>query len=87
MSAGGKRMTNTLTPQTESLLRQKAEREGADLDTVAESLLAMVLQWEAEEQASLSEGIQRGLQDADAGRTRPFADFAAEMRAKYHLPA
>ena len=45
-------MTITLTPQTESLLRKKAEREGADPNAIADTLIAMALQWEAEEQAS-----------------------------------
>ena len=32
------------------------------------------------------EGVRAGLADVDAGRTRPFAEFDAEMRAKHDLP-
>ena len=31
------------------------------------------------------EGIKRGFADVEAGRTRPLAEFDAEMRAKYGL--
>ena len=79
-------MTVTLTPETETRLRQKAERDGQDINAVADTMLAMVLEWEAEEYADMLKGIQRGLEDSDIGRVRPFAEFAAEMRAKYDLP-
>ena len=32
------------------------------------------------------EGIKRGLADVDAGRTKPLAQFDAEMREKYGIP-
>ena len=79
-------MTITLTPETEALLRQKAESEGTDLNTIADALLKEALQWEAQEQAETLEGIRRGLEASEAGRERPLSEFAAEMRTKYNLP-
>ncbi|HLJ57617.1 MAG TPA: type II toxin-antitoxin system Phd/YefM family antitoxin [Chthonomonadaceae bacterium] len=32
------------------------------------------------------EGLQMGLDDVAAGRTRPLVEFDAEMRAKYGIP-
>jgi predicted transcriptional regulator len=79
-------MTITLTPETENLLRQKAQREGADVNTIADTLLAAILRWEAEEQETTMEGIRRGLEASDAGQVRPFAEFASQMRTQYQLP-
>ncbi len=80
-------MSITLSPETETRLRGKAQREGMDLNEVADALLAMALEWDARAQVEEVAAIQEGLASVDAGRTRPFAEFAAEMRAKYGLPA
>ena len=32
------------------------------------------------------EGVKRGLQDVEEGRTRPLSEFDEEMRAKYGIP-
>ena len=79
-------MPITLNPQTEERLREKAEREGKDMNAVADSLIIAMLEWEAQERAEALEGLRRGIEASDAGRVRPFADFADEMRAKYSLP-
>lgn len=76
-------MTFTLTPQTEARLLAWAEYEGQDADIVADVLLADAL---ARVQAEEVEAIRVGLEACDAGRVRPFAEFAAEMRTKYNLP-
>ena len=80
-------MTITLTPSTEARLREKAEREGQDLNVVAEALIAAALDWEAQERAEAIEGIRRGDQAAAEGRERPLAAFVAEQRAKHGFPA
>ena len=79
-------MTITLTPKTEALLLERVHRDGTDANRVADELLSAVLLWEIQEQFEINEGIRRGLEDSDAGRTRNFADFAADMRSKYNLP-
>ena len=58
-------MTVTLTLETEARLRQKAEWEGQDINAVADTLLVMALEREAEEYADMLKGIQRGLEDID----------------------
>ena len=80
-------MTITLTPQTESRLREKAQREGGDINTLAETLIAAALDWEAQERAETIAGIQRGEQAAVQGQERPLAEFLAEQRTKHGFPA
>jgi predicted transcriptional regulator len=79
-------MTITITPEVEARLREKALRDGQDVSIIANTLLAEALAWEAQDYAEAVEGIRRGIEASDAGRVRPFAEFAAEMRAKYNLP-
>jgi predicted transcriptional regulator len=85
--AGGNAMTITLTPETETRLREKAEREGQDINAVADALIAAALEWEAQERAEAIEGVQRGDQAAAEGRERPLSLFLDEQRAKHGLPA
>lgn len=42
---------------------------------------------EAADYADAVEGIKRGIEDIQAGRTRPAKEFFEEMRAKYNIPA
>ncbi len=76
-------MTLTITSKTEAMLLAKAEREGEDINTLADVLLAGLL---ARDQAKETDAIRAGLEASDAGRVRPLAEVAAEMRAKYNLP-
>ena len=79
-------VTISLPPETEVLLREKAQFEGLDPETVAAILLASALAWKEEDRAEAIEGIQRGLDDFAAGRFRLFSEFAAEQRRRYRLP-
>jgi len=76
----------TLTPETEARLRERAARDGADIDAVADALVAAALEWEAREEAESEASLRRGLADSDAGRVRLFSEVAAEWRTKYNLP-
>lgn len=80
-------MTITLSSETEARLRAKAQREGEDINTIAETLIAIALDWEAQDKAEAIEGVRRGEQAADAGRERPLAEFLAEQRVKHGFPA
>jgi hypothetical protein len=80
-------MTITLTPETEARLREKAARDGQDINAVADALIASALEWEAQDRAEAIEGIRRGDQAAAEGRERPLAAFLAEQRAKHGFPA
>jgi predicted transcriptional regulator len=76
----------SLSPELEARLREKAARQGQDVSLVAAELLASVLEWEAQDSQEAIEGIQRGLDDFEAGRFRSFDKFAEEQRRKYNLP-
>ena len=79
-------MTITLKPETEARLLERAKREGADVNAIADALVVAGLEWEAREQAESSEGMRRALAESDAGKVRLFSKVAAEWRAKYNLP-
>jgi predicted transcriptional regulator len=76
-------MTIILEPQTETLLREKAQREGQDLNVLANAMLGTVLDWEAQDRAEAVEGIQRGLDDFAAGRYSPAAQVFADIKARH----
>jgi predicted transcriptional regulator len=75
-----------LSPELEAQLREKAIRQGQDIDTVASELLASILEEEAQDAAAVK-GIQQGLDDFSAGNFRSFDEYADEQRQKYNLPA
>ncbi len=77
----------TLDTKLETLLRARAAQEGQDVSFVASELLARILAWEAHDSEEAIEGIQRGLDDFDAGQFRSFQAFAEEQRQKYDLPS
>ena len=78
-------MSITINPHTEAKLRERAVREGQDIDTLADTLLNMALEWEAQDRIEAVEGIRQGLQAFDEGRYRSFQEFAAEQRARFQL--
>jgi predicted transcriptional regulator len=77
----------TLSPDLEALLRERAARQGQDVDLVASELLASVLEWEAQDLEEAKVGIEQGFDDFEAGRSRSFQDFAEEQQRKYGLSA
>ncbi len=77
----------TLSPELETLLRDRAEQQGRDISFVASELLANVLEWEGQDSEEAINGIQQGLDDFEAGRFRSFQDFAEEQRHMYNLPS
>lgn len=76
-------MAIVLTPQTEARLCEKARREGLDLDSLADALIASSLDWEERDLAEAIEGIKAGLKDEAEGRVRPLSAFQADLRTKY----
>lgn len=76
----------SLSPEVEARLREKAAQQGQDVSLVAAELLARVLEWELQDSEEAIAGIQRGLDDFEAGRSRSFQEFAEEQRRKYNLP-
>jgi predicted transcriptional regulator len=76
----------TLSPELETLLLDRAARQGQEVNLVASELLADVLEWQEQDSAEAIEGIQRGLDNFEVGQFRDFQEFAAEQRLKYNLP-
>jgi predicted transcriptional regulator len=76
----------TLTPELEAKLREKATKQGQDINYVVTELLNQILTWEADDIEAAIEDIKRGLEDFEQGRFRDFEQFAEEQRRKYNLP-
>jgi predicted transcriptional regulator len=79
-------MSITLDPDLEEQVRQSATRKGVALDAEVARLLKDALTWEERDRQEAIEGIQRGLDAANAGRITPAAQFFSELEKKYpHL--
>ena len=79
-------MTLTISRDLEEKLVAKAAHRGKDPNVFVEELLSDALAWD--DDADFEEavaGVERGLADFEAGRYRPFSEFAAEQRKKYGL--
>lgn len=76
----------SLSPEIEAQLREKAIQQGQDVSFVAAQLLSQILEWELQDSTEAVQGIQHGLDDFAAGRSRSFAEFAEEQRHKHNLP-
>ncbi len=76
----------TLSPEIEALLQARANRQGQDINRVASELLASTLVWDAQDTEEAIQGIQKGLDDFQSGKFRPFHEFVDEQCHKYNLP-
>ncbi len=72
-------MTITLAPQTEAKLKEMATREGRDENTLADALLAEVLEAANRDHSETLEGIERGRQAYAEGRSRPFSGYVSDV--------
>jgi len=75
-----------LTPERKAQLDDYARRHGQDPATAADEALAAWFDEEQQDVAAAVEGIRRGYEDVKAGRTRPAAEFLADLRRKHDLP-
>lgn len=75
----------TLSPELEALLRDKAAQQGQDVSLVASELLANILEWEEQDSMEAIQGIQKGLDDFEAGRFRSLQEFTEEQRHQHNL--
>lgn len=80
-------MTVTLKPETEARLRERAQRSGVDMDTLADTLLHDVLSDDPddlteEEIAEIRAGIRRGMEAFAAGRARSAKDYMADIQKR-----
>lgn len=76
----------SLSPEIEAQLREKAIQQGQDVSLVAAQLLSQILEWELQDSTEAIAGIQSGLDDFAAGRSRSLEEFAEEQRHKHNLP-
>jgi len=78
--------TISLTPQRKAQLEEYARRRGQDPVAALDEALASYLEWERQDFEEAVQGIRVGYGDVKAGRTRPAAEFLAELREKHGLP-
>ena len=76
----------SITPERKAELDNYAQRYGQSVTDALDEALAAYLEWERTDYREAVEGIRRGCEDMRAGRTRPAAEFLAEMRRKHGLP-
>ena len=67
------------------LLRRAAQREGIEEEKAAAIFLIDTLEQDELDRQEMLEGIDRGFEAFEAGRHRPFEDFAREQRQKYGI--
>jgi predicted transcriptional regulator len=75
-----------LKPERKAQLEEYAKRRGQEPAAALDEALAAYLEWERQDFAESVEGVGRGYEDLRAGRTRPAAEFVADLRRKHDLP-
>ncbi|MEM8504590.1 MAG: hypothetical protein AAF716_15715 [Cyanobacteria bacterium P01_D01_bin.1] len=78
-------ITLNLPPQVETLLRQRAETTGQDMDKIAIAVLTWGLNLNDKDFFETLTGIQRGLDNFEQGQFSSLDDFIAEQNQKYGL--
>ncbi|EDX82750.1 hypothetical protein S7335_1053 [Synechococcus sp. PCC 7335] len=78
-------ITLDLPPRIETLLRQRAETTGQDIGQIALAVLSWGLSLDDEDFFETLNGIQRGLDDFEQGKSSSLEDFIAEQNRKYGL--
>jgi hypothetical protein len=79
-------MAIVLKPETEEKLRQTAQWEGQDADTLADALLAEVLAQREREFAEDIAAVQEAWVAVHEGRERPYTEFMADHRRRFPDP-
>ncbi|MEA5471641.1 hypothetical protein [Spirulina sp. 06S082] len=74
-----------LSLEVEAKLKEEATRQGKEISVIASELLTKVLEWEAWDREDAIAGIQKGLDDFEAGRFRSFDEFTQEQYRKHNL--
>ncbi len=75
-----------ITPERKAQLDEYAHRHGQDPVTALDDALSAYLEWDRQDFDEALAGIRHGLEDVKAGRTRPAAEFIAEMRRRHGFP-
>lgn len=75
-----------LKPERKAQLEEYARRRGQEPAAALDEALATYLEWERQDFTDAVEGVGSGYKDLKAGRTRPAAEFLADLRRKHDLP-
>ena len=75
-----------LKPERRAQLEEYAKRRGQDPAAALDDVLAAYLEWERQDFSEAVEGIGHGYRDVTTARTRPAAEFLADLRRKHDLP-
>jgi predicted transcriptional regulator len=78
--------TISLTPERQAQLVEYARRRDQDPADALDEAVSAYLEWERQDFEAGVQGIRQGYEDVRAGRTRPAAEFLAELREKHGLP-
>lgn len=77
-------MPLAISPSTEARLARQAQTEGVPVAELADRILNAGLDWAELPNEDDVAAIQEGFRAYEEGRTRPFTEFAAEHKARYH---
>jgi hypothetical protein len=72
-----------LEPETEARLRETAQREGWDVNALANALLTEALEQKDSELAETITALQEGFDAVSERRERPFEEFITEHKVIY----
>ena len=78
-------ITLDLPPQIATLLRRRAETTGQDIEQIAIAVLTWGLNLNDDDFFKTLNGIKRGLDDFEQGKSSSLDDFIAEQNQKYGL--
>jgi hypothetical protein len=72
-----------LSAERQAQLADYAQRHGQDPAVALDELLADALEADRKDYGESVEGIRRGYESVQTGRTRPASEFMNELRAKH----
>jgi predicted transcriptional regulator len=78
-------ITIPLKPERMEALEDYAKRHGQAPADALDEVVANYLDWENQDYQEAVQGVARGLQDVEAGRTRPAKEFLDELCAKHGI--
>ena len=78
--------TIPLRPERQEELEKFAREHGQTPADALDEAVAAYLEWQTQDFAEAVEGIRQGYADVKAGRTRPAAEFFADLRRKHDIP-
>ena len=75
-----------IDPERQTEFVRFAKERGKDPATALDEAIVAYMDWAAEDFEDTVAGIERGLRDVEASRTRSAETFLAELSRKYDIP-